>query len=673
MPGQPLGVARVDPGAVEVAGDEVDRLDEPHQDHHRGDQDEAAGALALRRCGVVAGCAHRRGTLGASVKRRSSQRRRRRAGPAGRTSGRGRRAGARPRGPGASGGMPNGSDSPWTISTGTSTASSSRGASSRAARAGAAGRRGRGRRPRRSPAAVRQATRAPEERPPHSTGPAPAQLLDDREPCGVELVRRARATCGPRRGRAARPARRETPAATAASAAVTRSGAVTPPPAPWPSTSSARGAVDRMQSAPAPARAGSRARAAPRFASLRRGSGTAASADDRRHEGASRDRRRDRGARGGRPRRRVGPRAVRGARVRRLDGGGGQRRAGHAARPADLDVGRRDQPGPRERRRRQLDAVRWPEFTPPLPSSDAPELRASDPPSTFTLALGGPVVDPILHLASLGSELTFPAGTRLVRRSGDAGFAVSGTSSRTRTRPPPTSRAPRSSPARWRRSPLGPLHAGADRRRRLPGRRHGAGRPAGGDATAVSHHTDDADRPGRRRPDGRPGDRRRCPRADRTGPALHLAGRRRSASVGAVVDARKGRLELTSSVGGSVQTAVSRQASSRSGNGGRARPCSASSRRRAALAHARRGGRGPRRRSEAGGERAKGVLRTAGKKGVAAWPQRRLDDGGPVPRHAHDRPKGASGGDSRAPHSARPPGAAYLVRARLFGARARRG
>jgi hypothetical protein len=67
-----------------------------------------------------------------------------------------------------------------------------------------------------------------------------------------------------------------------------------------------------------------------------------------------------------------------------------------------------------------------PEFTPPLASSDAPELRASDPPSTFTLALGGPVVDPILHLASLGSTLTFPAGTRLVRRSGDAGFAVSG-------------------------------------------------------------------------------------------------------------------------------------------------------------------------------------------------------------------------------------------------------
>ena len=67
-----------------------------------------------------------------------------------------------------------------------------------------------------------------------------------------------------------------------------------------------------------------------------------------------------------------------------------------------------------------------PEFTPPLAAGDAPELRASDPPSTFTLALGGPVVDPILHLASLGSTLTFPAGTRLVRRSGDAGFAVNG-------------------------------------------------------------------------------------------------------------------------------------------------------------------------------------------------------------------------------------------------------
>ncbi len=55
-----------------------------------------------------------------------------------------------------------------------------------------AGRRGRGRPPRRSASAVRHATRAPDERPPATSGRSPsdvrAQALDDREPRRVEVV-----------------------------------------------------------------------------------------------------------------------------------------------------------------------------------------------------------------------------------------------------------------------------------------------------------------------------------------------------------------------------------------------------------------------------------------------------------------------------------------------------
>ena len=96
--------------------------------------------------------------------------------------------------------MPNGSPSPCTTSTGTATASSS------ASRLGACVpllRRGgcSGNARHRTPAApvaaaVRQATRAPDERPPATSGrpassPA-AQVLDDRDPGRVEVVRRRR-------------------------------------------------------------------------------------------------------------------------------------------------------------------------------------------------------------------------------------------------------------------------------------------------------------------------------------------------------------------------------------------------------------------------------------------------------------------------------------------------
>ncbi|HWC26884.1 MAG TPA: thrombospondin type 3 repeat-containing protein [Solirubrobacteraceae bacterium] len=66
-----------------------------------------------------------------------------------------------------------------------------------------------------------------------------------------------------------------------------------------------------------------------------------------------------------------------------------------------------------------------PEFTPPLPSSDAINFNAASG-NSYTLSFGSPVADPVLHLASLGSTLSFPAGTRVARLSGDAEFGVSG-------------------------------------------------------------------------------------------------------------------------------------------------------------------------------------------------------------------------------------------------------
>jgi hypothetical protein len=69
-----------------------------------------------------------------------------------------------------------------------------------------------------------------------------------------------------------------------------------------------------------------------------------------------------------------------------------------------------------------------PYFTPPLPRSDAVELRAENAAAhSYTLQLGAPTTDPVLHLGSLGTTLEFPPGTSITRVSGkDAGFAVAG-------------------------------------------------------------------------------------------------------------------------------------------------------------------------------------------------------------------------------------------------------
>jgi len=64
-----------------------------------------------------------------------------------------------------------------------------------------------------------------------------------------------------------------------------------------------------------------------------------------------------------------------------------------------------------------------PEFTPPLEATDAIHFVGS-PGGTYTLEFGAPATDPVLHLGSLASTLTFPAGTQITRLSGDAQFGV---------------------------------------------------------------------------------------------------------------------------------------------------------------------------------------------------------------------------------------------------------
>ena len=66
-----------------------------------------------------------------------------------------------------------------------------------------------------------------------------------------------------------------------------------------------------------------------------------------------------------------------------------------------------------------------PDFTPPLPMSDAIQFIGASG-YQYTLAFGAPVKDPVLHLGSLASTLTFPPGTTITRVSGDAEFGVSG-------------------------------------------------------------------------------------------------------------------------------------------------------------------------------------------------------------------------------------------------------
>jgi len=62
-------------------------------------------------------------------------------------------------------------------------------------------------------------------------------------------------------------------------------------------------------------------------------------------------------------------------------------------------------------------------FTPPLPTSDAPELLLRDV-LTWTLSFGAPMLDPVFHVSDLSSSLHFPVGTRVVKLSGDPAMTV---------------------------------------------------------------------------------------------------------------------------------------------------------------------------------------------------------------------------------------------------------
>jgi hypothetical protein len=65
-------------------------------------------------------------------------------------------------------------------------------------------------------------------------------------------------------------------------------------------------------------------------------------------------------------------------------------------------------------------------FSPALPASDAIEIHGSNPAGDYTLDLGSPTPNPVIHLASFGSTLTFPAGTEISRVSGDPTLTVAG-------------------------------------------------------------------------------------------------------------------------------------------------------------------------------------------------------------------------------------------------------
>lgn len=67
-----------------------------------------------------------------------------------------------------------------------------------------------------------------------------------------------------------------------------------------------------------------------------------------------------------------------------------------------------------------------PAFTPALAQSDEIQLFGGQPANHYTLSFGAPVTNPVLDLDSLGSTVTFPAGTQVVRVSGDPAFVVAG-------------------------------------------------------------------------------------------------------------------------------------------------------------------------------------------------------------------------------------------------------
>jgi hypothetical protein len=70
-----------------------------------------------------------------------------------------------------------------------------------------------------------------------------------------------------------------------------------------------------------------------------------------------------------------------------------------------------------------------PTFSPALARSDEIQISGGTG-YAYTLRFGAPVTDPILHLASLASQVTFPSGTVVTKLSGDPDFTVAGTAVR---------------------------------------------------------------------------------------------------------------------------------------------------------------------------------------------------------------------------------------------------
>ena len=64
-------------------------------------------------------------------------------------------------------------------------------------------------------------------------------------------------------------------------------------------------------------------------------------------------------------------------------------------------------------------------FTPSLPLSDWIEIQGRSPAASYVITFSQQVVDPVIHLSSLASTLTF-AGASPVKVSGQASFLVSG-------------------------------------------------------------------------------------------------------------------------------------------------------------------------------------------------------------------------------------------------------
>ena len=144
--------------------------------------------------------------------------------------------------------MPNGSRSPWTTSSrhldGVELGEPALGGFPPARRGGTSGNARQSTPAAPVASAVRHATRAPDERPPATSGESPSTSARN---CSTTAIHAASSWCAgaglfaPPRGTAARRARRRTPSASAASVAAARSRDCTPPPAPWPSTSQPRG------------------------------------------------------------------------------------------------------------------------------------------------------------------------------------------------------------------------------------------------------------------------------------------------------------------------------------------------------------------------------------------------------------------------------------------------